>query len=115
MASGLPEHHVPASQPLAIAPRLIEFCFQTAGLWEMAIEHRMGLPRHVASVRLYRNPEAAAGPLYALVTADRKSASFHASVVDAAGVRYLVVDGYQTVVFRDHIDAGVFAAAVAVA
>ena len=30
----LPENHRPAEQPLLIAPRLIELCFQTAGLWE---------------------------------------------------------------------------------
>ena len=45
MNSALPDHHVPAGQPLAIAPRLIELCFQTAGIWEMAVCRRMGLPR----------------------------------------------------------------------
>ena len=64
MAAGLPDNHVPAAQPLALAPRLIELCFQTAGIWEMAVERRMGLPRSLASVRLYPTPDAAAGPLY---------------------------------------------------
>ena len=114
MASGLPANHVPAGRELAMAPRLIELCFQTAGLWEMAVQHRMGLPRHVGSVRLYRKPETAAGPMYAIVTADPAAASFHASVVDAAGTRYLEVSGYQTVVFREDIDSRVFAAAEAV-
>ena len=52
MAADLPDNHRPAAQPLAIAPRLIELCFQTAGLWEMAVQHRMGLPRHVDRVSL---------------------------------------------------------------
>ena len=64
----LPDNHLPAEPPLAMAPRLIELCFQTAGLWEMAVGHRMGLPQHVDSVRLYRRAEEARGPLYAVVT-----------------------------------------------
>ena len=37
MAAGLPDNHHPSDQPLAMAPRLVELCFQTAGLWEMAV------------------------------------------------------------------------------
>jgi hypothetical protein len=37
MAGGLPDNHHPSDQPLAMAPRLVEHCFQTAGLWEMAV------------------------------------------------------------------------------
>ena len=104
MAAGLPDNHHPNEQPLKIAPRLIELCFQTAGLWEMAIQHRMGLPRHVDRVSLYRPPEAAAGPLFAVVTANPAAGSFDADVVDSAGVRYLHVGGYRTVVFREGVD-----------
>ena len=35
MAKGLPPNHLPADLPTLMAPRLIELCFQTAGLWEM--------------------------------------------------------------------------------
>ena len=94
----LPDNHHPSDQPLAIAPRLIELCFQTAGLWEMAVQHRMGLPRHVDRVWLYRAPDAAAGPLFAVVTANPAAGSFDADVVDRAGTRYLHVSGYRTVV-----------------
>ncbi len=114
MNSALPDHHVPAAQPLAIAPRLIELCFQTAGIWEMAMCRRMGLPRSVASVTLYRQPEPAAGPLYALVTPDATGESFDALVVDSAGTRFLRLTGYRTVVFRENIDPGLLAPAEAV-
>ena len=87
----LPDNHHPSDQPLAMAPRLIELCFQTAGLWEMAVQHRMGLPRHVDRVSLYRTPDAASGPLFAVVTANPAAGSFDADVVDTAGVRYLHV------------------------
>ena len=40
------------SKPTLVAPRLIELCFQTAGLWEMSVQGRMGLPQHVDEVCL---------------------------------------------------------------
>ncbi len=109
MAGRLPDHHSPTGVPLAIAPRLIELCFQTAGLWEMAVRHRMGLPLHVDSVSLYRDPEEAAGTLFAVVTPRQEC--FDVEVVDAAGTRYLQVSGYRTVTFREDVDAGLFAPA----
>jgi acyl transferase domain-containing protein/acyl carrier protein/NAD(P)-dependent dehydrogenase (short-subunit alcohol dehydrogenase family) len=104
-ALDLPEHHQPGDLPLAIAPRLIELCFQTAGLWEMAVKHRMGLPRHVDSVWLCRTPQKTDGPLYAVVTADPAAECFAADVVDAAGTRYLHLSGYRTVTLRENVDA----------
>ena len=108
MSAYLPDNHQPSGQPLAIAPRLIELCFQTAGLWEMAVEHRMGLPRHVDRVTFYRVPDETAGPLFALVTPDPAAGTFDADVVDRTGTRYLHMAGYRTVVFREDVDAQVF-------
>jgi len=100
----LPANHVPDDLPLAIAPRLIELCFQTAGLWEMALHHRMGLPHHIDQVRLYRNPEYVDGPLFAVVTAGAGRETFDAEVTDSAGNRYLHLRGYRTVTFRENVD-----------
>ena len=44
-----------------MAPRLIELCFQTAGLWEMGVQSRMGLPQHVGRVALLQAPHPAQG------------------------------------------------------
>jgi hypothetical protein len=33
-AADLPPNHEPADQPTVVEPRLVELCFQTAGLWE---------------------------------------------------------------------------------
>jgi len=114
MAAGLPHNHHPSGQPLAMTPRLIELCFQTAGVFEMAVQHRMGLPRHVDRVSLYRTPEAVAGPLFAVITADLAAGTFDADVVDRAGTLYLHVRGYQTVAFREDVHAQVFSQVLAV-
>jgi len=100
-AAQLPQHHHPAERPLAIAPRLIELCFQTAGLCEMAIEQRMGLPLHIDRIEFHGSPELAESPLFAVVTPGAEAASFDADIVDASGNRYLHLSGYRTVKFRD--------------
>jgi hypothetical protein len=76
----------------------------------MAVQHRMGLPRHVDRVELYRAPDAAAGPLFAVVTANA-AGSFDADVIDSTGTRYLHVGGYRTVAFREDVDPSIFASA----
>ena len=72
MAKGLPANHIPSELPTLMAPRLIELCFQTAGVWEMGVQGRMGLPQHVDRVSslLLPVPESADDRLYAVVTPD---------------------------------------------
>jgi acyl transferase domain-containing protein/acyl carrier protein/NAD(P)-dependent dehydrogenase (short-subunit alcohol dehydrogenase family) len=97
MPRDLPAHHHPSDRPLAMSPRLIELCFQTAGLWEMSKQGRMGLPERVQEVRSLRAPDLAEGPLYAVVTPDPDRGTFDAEVVDSAGNRYVRLSGYRTV------------------
>ena len=106
MAEPLPDNHKPSDLPTPLAPRLIELCFQTAGLWEMGVQGRMGLPLHIHKVRWHGAPDSAAGPLYAVVTPDPDQGSFHAEVVDAKGNRYLQLSGYRTVALPNAVDAG---------
>jgi acyl transferase domain-containing protein/NAD(P)-dependent dehydrogenase (short-subunit alcohol dehydrogenase family) len=104
MAQGLPANHA-SGQRLAAAPRLIELCFQTAGLWQMLAEHRMGLPAHIDRVTVFRSPESAEGRrLYAVVTAHPHDGTFDAEVVDAAGNRFLEMTGYRTVAVPEPIN-----------
>jgi hypothetical protein len=100
----LPSNHYPIDQPVLMAPRLIELCFQTAGLWEMSSQGRMGLPQYIQHVCVRRSPQAAEGGLYAVVTPNPEQGSFDAQVVDARGKRYLQLIGYRTVALPDKVD-----------
>jgi acyl transferase domain-containing protein/acyl carrier protein/NAD(P)-dependent dehydrogenase (short-subunit alcohol dehydrogenase family) len=105
MAEGLPNNHHPYELPTLMAPRLIELCFQTAGLWEMGVQGRMGLPRHIDLVRLCHAPDRPEGRLYALVTPDPAQGSFDAEVMDTAGNHYVHLHGYSTVAIPNAVDA----------
>ena len=107
MARSLPANHLPSEPPTLMAPRLIELCFQTAGLWEMGVQGRMGLPRHIDRVSSLLLPAAESDDtrLYAVVTSDQGRSSFDADIVDAKGNRYLQISGYRTVAFPGALDA----------
>ena len=105
LSANLPTNHHPAELPTLMSPRLIELCFQTAGLWEMGVQGRMGLPQHVDEVRIGQVPESATGRLYAVVTPHVKQGSFDAEVVDSEGLRFITVRGYRTVELPNAVDA----------
>jgi len=107
MAKGLPPNHLPSELPILMAPRLIELCFQTAGIWEMGAQSRMGLPLHIDRVSslLLPAPEPFDTRLYAVVTSDPACGSFDAEVVDTKGNRYLHLGGYRTVAVPNAVDA----------
>jgi hypothetical protein len=81
-----------------MAPRLIELCFQTAGVWDIKTNGTMALPLALKSVTTYR-PEAYANGnrLYALVEAREGGEAYYARVVDDRGTVYVELEGYRTV------------------
>ncbi len=106
MAECLPPNHLPSELPTLMAPRLIELCFQTAGLWEMGAQGRMGLPLHIDRVSLLPPaPELDGTRFYAVVTTSQDLGSFDAEVVDAKGNRYLQLTGYRTIALPSALDA----------
>lgn len=105
MSEDLPRDHNPSQGPTLIGPRLIELCFQTAGLLEICEHNRMGLPLYVHHVSWSRPPELPVGPLFAVVTPDMAGEEFDAEVVDKQGNRYLQLTGYRTVTLPDKVDA----------
>ncbi|HET8667564.1 MAG TPA: polyketide synthase dehydratase domain-containing protein, partial [Terriglobales bacterium] len=105
LAKSLPPNHVPVEQPTAMAPRLIELCFQTAGLWELSVDSRFGLPHTVQEVRSFCTSDRVEGALFAIVTPNADGATFDAEVVDRSGRRYVHLSGYGTVAMPGAIDA----------
>jgi len=105
LARDMPPNHLPSELRTLTAPRLIELCFQTAGIWELGLQSRMGLPQHVREISLLRDPSLADGRLHALVTRGTVPETFDAEVLDTEGHCYLRVTGYQTVALPDGVDA----------
>jgi malonyl CoA-acyl carrier protein transacylase len=98
MAAGLPPNAKPAEAEALVAPRLLELCFQAAGLWLLAKKQTMGLPTALERAVVYR-PEDAAGErgLYVTVEAREGGEAFDARVVDERGLVHAEVTGYRTV------------------
>ena len=105
MSPKLPDNHQPSDRPTVVRPRMIELCFQTAGLWQMVAQGRMGLPWKVQQVSTHAAPKPNGERLYAVVTPHPEEGTFDAEVVDANGKRYLRLDGYRTVELPDNVEA----------
>jgi len=96
MARPLPDNHIPAEQPVQAAPRLIELCFQAAGLWEAGRDARLALPSHVDRVVVLEPAgEQVEGPLVA--TARTGADGFDCTVLDPAGNVAVRLEGYRTI------------------
>ncbi len=104
MARNLPGNHHPSELPTLMEPRLIELCFQTAGIWQMGTLDQMGLPQHVDRAFLLRTPTANTR-LYAVVTPDPVRGTFDANVVDEMGARYVQLTGYRTIASPNLVNA----------
>ncbi len=92
----LPANHDPAELAVIVAPRLIELCFQTAGLWQAGREGRLALPMGIGGVHLLAEPADAVAPLSA-VAHQVGPDCFDCFVVDAAGNVLVRLDAYRTV------------------
>jgi hypothetical protein len=93
---GLPDDTVPAGGAGVLGPRLVELCFQTAGLWELGVAHRLGLPRALGELTIFQKPQPGT-PLFAVVKPLEAGARFDGCVVDEAGRVCLAFSNYQTI------------------
>jgi hypothetical protein len=100
-AAALPENHVPADRRLVAKPRLIELCFQTAGLLGLATEGTLGLPHAIERIVFPAYPAVAiAEPAGVVAVATpRGDDVFDIRVVDGEGLTVLRLEGYRTVAF----------------
>jgi hypothetical protein len=97
MTERLPPDTADASHSCLLGPRLVELCFQTAGVWEIGQTGQLALPAAVDRV-IVRNPSMTGGPLVAEVTAKPvgETVSFDARVRDEEGKVRLELEGYRT-------------------
>jgi hypothetical protein len=93
-AADLPANHEPADLPTEISPRLIELCFQTAGVLELGTAGRMALPTHIDRVVHYASSKKPTR-LWAVVTPQENGVD--AEVIDEGGRVRMRLEGYRTV------------------
>jgi NAD(P)-dependent dehydrogenase (short-subunit alcohol dehydrogenase family) len=106
MATSLPPNHQPVDRELVSAPRLLELCFQTAGLWELSNTGRLALPQRVTWVLASGSESELSGRAYAVVTPQAGGDRFDAQVVDDTGRIHLRMTGYRTVALPSPVEAG---------
>ena len=103
-ARDLPPGADPPGAASLVAPRLVELCFQTAGIWEVAAKERLALPAGLRAVRVWRGEEdAPEGDLWAVATAVDGGASFDVRVVDEKGNVFVELLGYRTVALEGRV------------
>ncbi|GAA1038237.1 hypothetical protein GCM10009557_53690 [Virgisporangium ochraceum] len=102
-AEGLPDH---VDRPTLTGPRLVELCFQAAGLVEAAREGRLALPRRLDALRLTTEVAERDG-LVATVAPDGRGG--YDCMVRAGDTVVLRVDGYATSALPDPLPADVSA------
>ncbi|MGH0030183.1 MAG: SDR family oxidoreductase [Myxococcota bacterium] len=93
LATERPADREPADAPLATRPLLLELCFQTAGVAEIARTGRLGLPSRIERVEL-PDVDAPEGDVFAVV--EECDGVYDARVVDARGRTLLEMTGYAT-------------------
>jgi acyl transferase domain-containing protein/NAD(P)-dependent dehydrogenase (short-subunit alcohol dehydrogenase family)/acyl carrier protein len=103
-AISLPANHEPKEAPVLTQPRLIELCFQTASMWELVNEQRMGLPYRIEKVCVLGLPPENGARLFSVVKPS-ENGGFEAFIADVSGRIYFEVHGYQTMQLPDPIDA----------
>ena len=96
LADPLPDNHVPPELTLVTAPRLVELCFQTAGLWQAGLEDRLALPMRVGSARVLAQPRRRAERCTPWLTRSAPESSTASSSIPR-GTVIVRLDGYETI------------------
>jgi hypothetical protein len=98
-AADLPPNHQPADRALLANPRLVELCFQTAGVQELGTTGAMALPARVERLELLVDGDSGAddrSTAHALVSSGADGGS-DAVVIDERGRTVLRLRGYATI------------------
>jgi Polyketide synthase dehydratase len=103
LAPDLPADHDPGDRDTEFVPRLIELCFQTAGVLELGTTGRLALPAHVDRVIRYAGADEP-GRLFAMVSNREAADGVDAEVVDETGRVRVRLEGYHTIELPGGID-----------
>jgi NAD(P)-dependent dehydrogenase (short-subunit alcohol dehydrogenase family) len=104
LSHDLPPQHEPPERRTEFVPRLIELCFQTAGVWELGTAGRMALPTHVDRVTRFAGADEP-GRLWAVVTPRAGADGTDAEVIDETGRVRVRLEGYRTIELPGGVDA----------
>jgi hypothetical protein len=108
LRASLPELAGSGREDWAAVPRLVELCFQAAGVWEIGSTGHLGLPHRIE--RVWIAPDAAEDPgdRYAVVS-PRDDGSCDVEVTDEAGRALVRLEGYATALLPDPLPDSVVA------
>jgi hypothetical protein len=93
LAGDLPPNHT--GGPLVVAPRLVELCFQTAGVAQLAEDGTLGLPSKVRRLEVASGADDAVQCWAQTTTSD--SGGIDAVVVDGEGRVLVRLSDYETI------------------
>ena len=102
-AADLPSNHLPPEAPTVLSPRVVELCFQTAGLMEICATGRVGLPRQIERLEVF--PDLRETTSIRAVVQEVEGDRFRADVVDPSGRVLMRLEGYSTVESPLEVDA----------
>ncbi|NTV63428.1 MAG: SDR family NAD(P)-dependent oxidoreductase, partial [Oscillochloris sp.] len=104
MANNRPPAIDPPDAAALIDPLLIEFCFQTAGIWQASHDGVLALPAEIESVTVFKaTPPPGEPQLYAVVS-PVSDGVFDAQVRDEEGNVYVAMRGYHTVALPGSVE-----------
>jgi NAD(P)-dependent dehydrogenase (short-subunit alcohol dehydrogenase family)/acyl carrier protein len=110
LAQPLPALWTDSRHGLLTAPRLLELCFQTAGVIEIGSTRKLGLPARIDEVRVYDGADDAGGRVAEVRVAGKdQGLQFNATVCDDQGKVLLEVRGYHTSAMPASMDEAIWA------
>jgi NAD(P)-dependent dehydrogenase (short-subunit alcohol dehydrogenase family) len=109
MTADLPAELEQPGVDLVARPRLLELCFQTAGVWEIGSSGQMGLPSTVRRINFFAGGAEQGSELRALALRGDDGEQFDALVADASGQLQVSLEGYRTIAFPGAIDGELLA------
>jgi hypothetical protein len=112
MKKKLPPNAKEAGVAELVGPRLVEFCFQTAGVYDIVKRKVFGLPAGLEALRIHKVKVRSGARLYAEAIPRPDGEGFDARVVDGEGNVYVELLRYRTVALPEPKEMSALAGAI---